>query len=133
MGHRWDALSRAYDVLAFEAATDADEVFRGAGAGTGHRAGQQAGQPASVDRSRHQAAVVSDDEAGVRPPTRGGRRWRRLVRCMPGWGRASLVLYHVSTLYFQTDAGPTQVMGFVSRAVASETLRCTAITACSSV
>jgi hypothetical protein len=28
MGHRWDALSRAYDVLAFEAATDADEVFR---------------------------------------------------------------------------------------------------------
>jgi hypothetical protein len=43
MGHLWDALSRAYDVLGFEAATDADEVFRGAGAGTGHRAGQQAG------------------------------------------------------------------------------------------
>jgi hypothetical protein len=28
MGHLWDALSRAYQVLGFDAATDADEVFR---------------------------------------------------------------------------------------------------------
>ena len=37
--------------------------------------------------------------------SRGGRRCRRRALRMPGWGWRSLVLYDVSTLYFETDRG----------------------------
>lgn len=39
------------------------------------------------------------------PNHRGRRRSRRPVLPIPAWGRMSLVLYDVSTLYFETDAG----------------------------
>jgi hypothetical protein len=107
MGHLADAIDHAYRVLGFEAATGGDEMFR-------HLVLARIIEPSSkLDTLR----VLQ--EAGV-----PGGSYRTLKRHLPEYakqewrhrlsaacaahaklGPASLVLYDVSTLYFETDAG----------------------------
>jgi len=107
MTHLVDSLERAYRVLGFEDATGGDEVFR-------HLVLARIIEPSSkLDSLR----VL--DEAGVTPasyrtlkrrlPAYAEEEWRqRLSEACAAHARlgpASLVLYDVSTLYFQTDQG----------------------------
>jgi hypothetical protein len=107
MGHLWDALCRGFDDLGFEQATGGDEVFR-------QLVLARIIEPTSkLDASR----VLT--EAGIEP-----RPYRTLKRRLPRYatddwrgrlgaacaahaelGPASLVLYDVSTLHFETDTG----------------------------
>jgi hypothetical protein len=107
MAHLWEALCRAYDALGFIDATGDDEVFR-------HLVLARIIEPTSkLDSLR----VLS--EVGIDPAS-----YRTLARRLPGFakqawrqrlaaacakhaqlGPASLVLFDVSTLYFETDAG----------------------------
>ena len=107
MGCLLDALARAYDVLGFGVAAGGDEVFRGLVLA-------RIIEPASkLDSLR----VL--EEAGVAVPS-----YRTVLRRLPAYaaegfrqelsaacaaharlGPASLVLYDVSTLYFETDEG----------------------------
>jgi Transposase DDE domain len=107
MGHLLDAVSHAYDVLGFGQATGADEVFF-------QLVAARVIEPVSkLDSLR----VL--EEAGVAPtsyPTLNRRlavyardTWRQRLSAAcaahAALGPASLVLYDVSTLYFETDAG----------------------------
>src|SRR5579862_7294509 len=107
MSHLVDAVERGYRVLGFEDAAGGDEVFR-------HLVLARIIEPVSkLDSLR----VL--EEAGVEPPS-----YRTLKRRLPAYaqerwrqrlsaacaaharlGPASLVLYDVSTLYFETDQG----------------------------
>jgi hypothetical protein len=106
-GHLWDALSRAYDSLGLDRAAAGDEVFRALVLA-------RIIEPTSKLDSLRVLA-----ETGVDPPS-----YRTLKRRLPlyakeSWrtslstvcaahaalGPASLVLYDVSTLYFETDQG----------------------------
>ena len=107
MGHLLDALEHAYHVLGFEDAAGADEVFR-------HLVLARIIEPVSkLDSLR----VL--EEAGIPPvsyrtverrlPAYAEQEWRqRLSEACAAHARlgpASLVLYDVSTLYFETDKG----------------------------
>jgi hypothetical protein len=107
MGHLWDALGHAYEVLGFETATGGDEVFRALVLA-------RIIEPTSkLDRLR----VI--EEAGIDPPSYATLKrrlpafaeqsWRQALAgacaAHAGLGPASLVLYDVSTLYFETDTG----------------------------
>jgi hypothetical protein len=107
MEHLWDALAHAYVVLGFDQAAGGDEVFR-------NLVLARIIEPTSkLDSLR----VL--EEVGVGPPayrtlTRRLRvfaadSWRQKVAAAcaahAGLGPASLVLYDVSTLYFETDTG----------------------------
>jgi hypothetical protein len=107
MGHLWDALVQGYAVLGLEQAAGGDEVFR-------DLVLTRIIEPTSkLDSAR----VL--DEAGVVPvsyPTVCRRlrvyardSWRQKLAgagvARAGLGPASLVLYDVSTLYFETGAG----------------------------
>jgi Transposase DDE domain len=107
MGHLLDALAHAYRVLGFDQASGGDEVF-------GQLVLARIIEPVSKADS---ARVL--EEAGVAPasyPTVNRRlrvyakdSWRQRLSAAcarhAGLGPASLVLYDVSTLYFETDAG----------------------------
>ena len=103
MGHLWDALVRAFEVLGF----DGDEVFRALVLAR------------IIEPTSKLDSLRVLGEAGIDPPS-----YRTLIRRLPvfaeqswrqavaaacaahaGLGPASLVLYDVSTLYFETDAG----------------------------
>ncbi|MBO0774938.1 MAG: IS1634 family transposase, partial [Actinobacteria bacterium] len=107
MAHLWDALAHGYRVLGFDGATRGDEVFR-----------QLVLARIIEPTSKLDSARVLE-EAGVSAPS-----YRTLLRRLPvyareswrqklagacaahaGLGPASLVLYDVSTLYFETDTG----------------------------
>lgn len=107
MGHLWDALSLAYEVLGFDAAADGDEVFR-------HLVLARIIEPTSkLDSLR----VL--EEAGIAPvsyrtlkrrlPAYAGDAWRERLAALcahhVGLGPATLLLYDVTTLYFETDTG----------------------------
>ena len=107
MGHLLDALEHAYRVLGFGDAAGGDEVFR-------LLVLARIIEPASkIDSLR----VL--EEAGIAPPSYATLKRRLPVYAKEPWrhklsaacaaharlGRASLVLYDVSTLYFETDAG----------------------------
>jgi hypothetical protein len=107
MGHLLDALEHAYHALEFEDAAGADEVFR-------HLVLARIIEPVSkLDSLR----VL--EEAGIAPvsyrtverrlPAYAEQEWRqRLSEACAAHARlgpASLVLYDVSTLYFETDQG----------------------------
>ncbi len=107
MGCLLDALAHAYDVLGFPAAAGGDEVFF-------QLAAARVIEPVSkLDSLR----VL--EEAGVAPVSYPTVNRRLPVYAREGWrqrlpaacaaharlGRASLVLYDVSTLYSGTDAG----------------------------
>src|SRR5262245_59787964 len=107
MGHLWDALWHAYDVLGFAAATGGDEVFA------------QLVLARIVEPTSKLDSARVLEEAGIAPPSYRTLLRRLPVFAEPGWrqglaaacashaglGRASLVLFDVSTLYFQTDIG----------------------------
>jgi len=107
MGHLWDALCQAYDTLGFSQATGHDEVFR------------QLVLARIIEPTSKQDSLRVLEEAGVSAPS-----YPTLNRRLPVWaqepwrqalseacaaharlGPASLVLYDVSTLYFEADQG----------------------------
>jgi Transposase DDE domain len=107
MGHLLDALERAYGVLGFADATGGDEVFF-------QLVAARIIEPVSkLDSAR----VLEEAGAGAASYRTVTRRLREYAK--RGWreklaaacaaharlGPASLVLYDVSTLYFETDAG----------------------------
>jgi hypothetical protein len=105
MGHLWDALTGAYEALGFTDATGGDEVFR------------DLVLARIVEPTSKLDSLRVLDEVGVDPVS-----YRTLERRLPGYaalgfrqslaaacaahaglGPATLVLYDVSTLYFETD------------------------------
>ena len=107
MSHLWDACSRAFDVLGFGAGTGADQVFRALVLA-------RVIEPTSkLDAAR----VLS--EVGVHAPSYPTVKRRLPVYATTGFrarvagacaaharlGPASLVLFDVSTLHFETDEG----------------------------
>lgn len=107
MGHLWDALGHAFEVLGFAEATGGDEVFRALVLA-------RIIEPVSkLDSLR----VI--EEVGVDPPSYATLKRRLPAFAKESWrqslagacaaharlGPASLVLYDVSTLYFEIDAG----------------------------
>jgi hypothetical protein len=128
MGHLLDALGRGYDVLGFEAATGRDEVFRALVLAriieaTSKLDSLRVLAEAGVDAPSYRtvkrrlrlyagAGHSSDDAAGSEQPAPSdpaGGRWRaRLARACAEHvrlGPATLLLYDVTTLYFETDDG----------------------------
>jgi hypothetical protein len=106
MGHLWDALAHAYRVLGFEDASAGDEVFR-------QLVLARIIEPTSkLDSARvlEEVGVVAASYPTVNRRLRAYAKdsWRAglSAACVAraGLGRASLVLYDVSTLYFETDA-----------------------------
>jgi len=106
-GHLWDALCRAYNTLGFDTAASGDEVFR-----------------ALVLARVIEATSKLDclrvlEETGVAAPSYRTLKRRLPIYAKPLWRKgisaacaahtalrpASLVLYDVSTLYFETDTG----------------------------
>jgi hypothetical protein len=107
MGHLWDALSRAYDALGFDVAAEGDEVFR------------QLVLARIIEPTSKADSLGVLEEVGICPPSYRTVIRRLPVFARPEWrkrlaaacaaharlGPASLVLYDVSTLYFETDVG----------------------------
>jgi Transposase DDE domain len=107
MAHLWDALLHGFWVLGFERAAGGDEVFA-----------QLVLARIIEPTSKLDSARVLE-EAGVeavsyrtlkrRLPEYAKQAWRQRLSAAcaghAGLGPASLVLYDVSTLYFETDAG----------------------------
>jgi hypothetical protein len=105
MGHLWDGLCRAYDVLGFSQAAGGDEVFR------------QLVLARIIEPTSKQDSLRVLEEVGVgavcyptlnrRLPVHAEESWRRRLAAAcaehAALGPASLVLYDVSTLYFETD------------------------------
>jgi hypothetical protein len=107
MSHLWDALSRAYDALGFAEATDGDDAFR-------QLVLARIIEPTSKQDSLRVLAEVGIDPVSYRTMTRrlpvyANPLWRQRLAAAcaahAGLGPASLVLFDVSTLYFETDAG----------------------------
>ena len=107
MGHLTDALSRAYDALGFDACAGGDEVFR------------QLVLARVIEPTSKQDSLRVLEEVGIaaasyatvkrRLPGYAEQSWRQRLAAAcaarAALGPASLVLYDVSTLYFETDTG----------------------------
>lgn len=107
MGHLWDALSHAYDVLGFDAAGDGDQVFR------------QLVLARIIEPTSKLDSLRVLEEAGIAPvayrtlkrrlPGFAADAWRERLAALcahhVGLGPATLLLYDVTTLYFETDTG----------------------------
>jgi hypothetical protein len=107
MGHLWDGLSSAYDQLGFARAVGGDEVFR-------QLVLARIIEPTSKADSLRVLAEVGVDAVSYPTLNRRLRSYaaegfrRKLAAACAAHARlgpASLVLYDVSTLYFETDAG----------------------------
>jgi hypothetical protein len=107
MGHLWGALGHAYEVLGFDRAAGGDEVFR------------QLVLARIIEPTSKLDSLRVLEEVGVDPPAYRTLTRRLRVFATGSWrqkvaaacaartqlGPASLVLYDVSTVYFETDAG----------------------------
>ena len=107
MGHLWDGLARAYAVLGLDAATGGDEVFR------------QLVLARIIEPSSKLDAARVITEAGETPASYPTVNRRLPVYAQDSWRKAlsaacaaharlgptSLVLFDVSTLHFEIDAG----------------------------
>jgi len=107
MGHLWEALCRAYDALGFDEAAGGDEVFR------------QLVLARIIEPTSKEDSIRVLDEVGIKPvsyrtikrrlPVYATDEWRgalaRATASRASLGPASLVLYDVTTLYFETDQG----------------------------
>nr|WP_328829992.1 IS1634 family transposase [Nocardioides acrostichi] len=105
--HLWDALSRAYDALGFGEAAGGDEVFR------------QLVLARIIEPTSKEDSIRVLDEVGVVPASYATINRRLAVYAQPQWrqglaaasaaratlGPASLVLFDVTTLYFETHQG----------------------------
>ncbi len=107
MGHLWDGLSHAYDVLGFARAAGGDEVFR-------QLVLARIIEPTSKQDSLRVLAEVGVDTVSYPTLNRHLRRWadkdfrRKLAAAcarLAQLGPASLVLYDVSTLYSRPTPG----------------------------
>jgi hypothetical protein len=107
MGHLVDSLEHVYRVLGFDDAAGGDEIFR-------HLVLARIIEPASkLDSLRvlEEAGITSASYRTLkrRLPVYAQDSWRQRLSAAcaahTGLGPASLVLYDVSTLYFETDAG----------------------------
>jgi hypothetical protein len=107
MGHLWDALCRAYQALGLEEATGADPVFRALALARIIEPTSKRDTPRVLDEVG--TAPVAYRTIERRLPTYATVSWRRALAAAcakhAGLGPASLVLYDVSTLYFETDQG----------------------------
>jgi Transposase DDE domain len=103
----WDALSRAYDVLGFDAAAGGDEVFRLLVLARIIEPTSKADSLRVLDETG--VAGPSYPTLNRRLPTYAKATFRQALSTAcaahAALGPASLVLYDVSTLYFETDAG----------------------------
>ena len=106
-GHLWDGLCRAYGALGLDDAAGGDEVFR-------DLVLARIIEPTSKADSLRVLAETGIETASYRTLTRrlpdyakDGFRQGLSAACAAhaGLGPASLVLYDVSTLYFETDTG----------------------------
>jgi len=106
-GHLWDALCRAYDTLGFADAASGDVVFR-------ELVLARIIEPTSkLDAARVLSEVGIDPASYAtlkrRLPLYAKQTWRQQLAAAcarhAALGPASLVLYDVSTLYFETDTG----------------------------
>jgi hypothetical protein len=107
MGCLWDALGRAYDVLGLDAAAGGDEVFR------------RLVLARIIEPTSKLDSLRVIEEAGIEPPSYPTVNRRLPVYAAEDWqagltaacaghaqlGPSSLVLFDVSTLYYETDAG----------------------------
>ncbi len=107
MGHLVDALNRAYDTLGFDTTAAGDEVFR------------QLVLARIIEPTSKQDSLRVLDEAGLAAPSYATLKRRLPIYAEEPWrralaaacaaraqlGPASLVLYDVTTLYFETDQG----------------------------
>ena len=107
MGPLWDGLSGAYDALGFDRAVGGDEVFR-------QLVLARIIEPTSKLESLRVLTEVGVDAPSYRTLNRRLRGYaadgfrRKLAKACATHARlgpASLVLYDVSTLYFETDRG----------------------------
>jgi hypothetical protein len=105
VGHLWDALCRSYDALGFDEAAGGDEVFR-------RLVLARIIEPTSKQDSLRVLEEVGVSSASYptvnrRLPVYATKQWRQglAAACAAhaALGPASLVLYDVSTLYFETD------------------------------
>jgi hypothetical protein len=107
MAHLWEALGQVFDLLGFDAASEGDEVFR------------QLVLARIIEPSSKLDAARVLEEVGIAPCSYPTLKRRLPVYARPSWRQAlaaacaahaglsaaSLVLFDVSTLYFETDAG----------------------------
>jgi hypothetical protein len=107
MQHLWDALAHGYEVLGFEQAAGGDEVFR------------QLVLARIIEPTSKLDSLRVLEEVGIDPPVYRTLTRRLRVFAADSWrqkvaaacaaqarlGPATLVLYDVSTLYFETDVG----------------------------
>jgi Transposase DDE domain len=105
--HLWDALCSAYRVLGFDAACDHDEVF------------QALVLARLIEPTSKLATIRVLEEIGItapsyptinrRLPVYATEQWRRRLAAacaaQVGLGPATLVIYDVTTLYFEIDEG----------------------------
>lgn len=107
MGHLWDGLCAAYDALGFDQAVEGDAVFR-------QLVLARVIEPTSKQDSLRVLAETGIEATSYATVKRrlpvyatDGFRRKLAAACArhAGLGPASLVLYDVSTLYFETDAG----------------------------
>jgi hypothetical protein len=107
MTHLWEALCAAYRILGLESATKGDTVFR-------DLVLARIIEPTSkIDAGRVLAEVGVEPASYAtvkrRLPSYAHPQWRQALAVASarraGLGPASLVLFDVSTLYFETDAG----------------------------
>ena len=108
MGHLLDALSRAYDVLGFDAAAGGDEVFRDLVLARIIEPASKLDSLRVLEEAGVARGVVPDRASGACRPMRrrrGGSELSAACAAHARLGPASLVLYDVSTLYFETDQG----------------------------
>jgi hypothetical protein len=105
-GHLWDALSRVYDSLGFDDAA-ADEVFRALVLARIIEPTSKLDSLRVLEETG--VAVPSYRTIKRRLPLYARESWRKglsaACAARAALGPASLVLYDVSTLYFETDAG----------------------------
>jgi hypothetical protein len=107
MRYLWDALSGVYDLLGFDRAAEGDEVFRQlvlariiepTSKEDSIRVIEEAGTPAPSYRTiKRRLSTYATDEWRLRLSTACAAR--------AAVGPATLILYDVTTLYFETDAG----------------------------
>jgi hypothetical protein len=107
MGHLWDGLAHAYRVLGFEQAAEGDTVF------------EQLVLARIIEPTSKLDSLRVLEEAGVAASSYATLKRRLAMFAQASWrqrlaaacathaglGPASLVLYDVSTLYFETDTG----------------------------
>jgi len=105
--HLWDALGWAYDRLGFDTAAGGDEVFR------------QLVLARLVERTSKLDSIRVLTELGIQPPgyrtifrrlpAYASDEWRQRLAAAcadhVGLGPATLIMYDVTTLYFETDRG----------------------------